>query len=338
MRGTPVFPTPEVRRHRAMQAIGGLHGHSWTRRINGRGFRATLSNQRLRRLHGMEVMTVEASAAVDGVVIYEEQINFPNPTLRERAGLGLRPVEAMESTVEQLVLISTAGFARPHLERNPDGSYRGDTLAVRSGTADGYVASSNSTFATMAAGSGLSANTTGTTTQIEWTLFIGTYNGRMFFMPFDTSSLGASAVITAAVFTFTAEGRAENDSNNYNAEVRYKSFGGTVTTGDWFDPRSGVWSGLPSGGLLDIGSWNQTDGAANNFSDSGVYTSIAKTGSTEVVLGMSGMDNATPTGTNRFDIYTADQTGTNSDPLLTITFTPVLMAPKDHHYRQMRAG
>lgn len=336
MRGTPVFPNSEVRRRRSLQALGGLHGHSWARRVNGRGFRCTLSNQRMRFVNGHEVMTVEASAVVDGLVIYEDQINFPNPALMVGHGGSIRPVEALQATIEAIVHITTKGFTKPRLERNPDGSYRGDTLDVRADI-DGRVQSSNGTFATMCTGSGLATDTTSASLFATWNLFIGTYTGRMFFMRFPTNTLGAGAVVTAAVYTMYANGTAENDTNGYDAEIRYKNFGDTVENADWFDPRSGVWSGLVSGGVLDVGSWNQTAGTGNSFSDSGVYSSIGLTDYTRVVLGMSGMDNATPTGLNSIDFYTRNRTGTTEDPQLTVTYHPTT-ATKDHHYRQMRAA
>ncbi|MGE0133770.1 MAG: hypothetical protein AB7L91_06245 [Dehalococcoidia bacterium] len=320
-----------TRRQRAFEALTGGVSRSWRRESHGRDFRCTLTRPRIRNVGGSEVFSVEVVAYVDGRKVYEDRLNMPNPPLLvvvepgdpER---GIAPtitedaVEAIRKTVEQVVHVTTRGFQDRRLERNADGSWRGDTLAVRAGTGDGRLQSSNSTFATMCTGSSLTADTTATSHNTTWNFFLGSYNGRMFFMPFDTSSLGSSAVISAAVFTMYANGAGENDTNGYDAEIRYKDFG-TLTTADWFDPRSGVWSGLPLGGSFDVGSWVQTAGTANNFSDSGVYTAINKTGTTDVVLGLSGMDNSTPTGLNSIDFYTADRTGTSEDPLLTITYT-----------------
>lgn len=194
-----------------------------------------------------------------------------------------------------------------------------DTLAQRSGTADGTVESDHPNIATARSGVNLVANTTATSSLTQWTWSGADYIGRYAFFIYDTSSLGASTTITAAVYTFYGTGTAEADTNGYNAEVRYRDFGGTVTTADWFDPSGGVWSGLESGGSFDVTSWNQTAEAANDFSDSGVYTSINKTGNTMVVLGLSGIESATPTGTNRINFRMADLAGTTSDPLLTVT-------------------
>lgn len=232
------------------------------------------------------------------------------------------PLLATKRTLEDVFRIVTA--SGPRLERiGKTDNFRGDTLAQRAGTTDGSVNSSNATFATMAAGSGLAANTTNASDFTKWHLFLGSYSGRMCFLEFDTSTIGSSSTITAAVYTLYAQGTGENDTNNYNLEIRYKDWGGSVTTADWFDPRSGVWNALASGGSMDVGSWVQTSNTANNLSDSGVYTSIDKAGTTRVVVGLSGMDSSTPTGVNSIDFRMANTAGTTTDPLATYTYSTV---------------
>lgn len=238
----------------------------------------------------------------------------------QRENVTLNPLLALKVQLEQVVRTITKDFTITHLMRNSKGEFKGDTLAVTAGTADGTVSSIDAVYATMCTGSGLTSNTTNTSVTIIWSLN-GNPTGQYYFVPFDTSALTAAATITAAVYTFYGNTTAERDIDNFNLEVRYKAFG-TVTTADWFDPRTPTWNALVSGGLLDIGSWVQTSGTANNLSDSGVYSSISKTSTTEIVVGMSGMNSASaPTGRNEIVTQTADTAGTTTDPLLTITYT-----------------
>lgn len=252
----------------------------------------------------------------------DQQHYKPTGRLVTRDSFKPDPTLAVKRTLEDVLKIVTA--RGPRLERiGKTDSFRGDTLAQRAATTDGSVNSSNATFATMAAGSGLAANTTNASVFTRWHLFLGSYSGRMIFLEFDTSTIGSSSTITGCVYTLYAQGTAENDSDGYNLEIRYKDWGGSVTTADWFDPRAGVWNALPDGGLLDVGSWVQTSNTANDLSDSGVYTSIDKTSLTRVVVGLSGMNASTPTGTNSIDFRAADTAGTSTDPLGTYTYSTV---------------
>lgn len=314
-----------LKRQRALDSLAVGASRTFTQTIDGSQYTATLSNPQIRTLNGSQVFSVDMQVTKDGVLFFDDRINMPNPpqgVRRPNGSVQDNPLQALRDSLLDVLGVCTHRLTTPHLMRGQDGLFLGDTLAVRSATTDGTVTSSNATFATMAAGSGLTAATATSPITMAWQLVGGpTYRGRYFFTEYDTSSLGATVTITAAVYTLYGESSAEFDVDNYNLEARYKDWGGTVTTADWFDPRSGVWSGLVSGGSLDVGTWNETDGTANNLSDSGVYTSIAKTGTTRIVFGFSGMDSSTPTGNNTVNTYTADNAGTSSDPLLTVTYT-----------------
>ena len=315
----------EIRRQRVLDALAPASTLSWSQGSGNERVSFNILFANIRTRERSQLLTIALQATYRNRLIFEDRINLPNPPTQIRdinRILVDNPLQAIRSTLSDVVKITTKGLTVPRLERNPDGSFRGDTLAVRSGTNDGRVGSTNTTFATMAAGSGLSANTTEADTRVVWGFDTVNYLGDMFFIDFDTSSLLAGATISAAVITLYGAFTGESDVDNYNLEARYKDWGGTVTTADWFDPRAGVWSGLVSGGNFNTSVWVQTEGTANNLSDSGVYISINKIGTTSLVVGFSGMDNATPTGMNRVFTHAADEAGTAADPLFTITYTP----------------
>ena len=319
-------------------ALTSQNSREWTVGAGANKLTISIENPTIRTIkNGKDVFTVDVIVRNrSGIIVYYDRFNMADPPTAIRSGdqIVTDPIAAMISTLTDATSAVTAGFTKPRIEKVP-GGFKGDTLAVRCGTNDGRVASSDAVFATMAAGAALAANTTGTTLFARWRLNAGVYGGDMAFQDYDTSSIGALPNINTAVYTVYSTGTAETDTDGYNLEVRYKDWGGTVTTADWFDPRSGVWSGLPSGGSIDLTGWDQTDGVSHNFSDSGVYSSINKTGTTRIVIGLSGMDNATPTGNNGTIWYSADQAGTSTDPLLTVTYSlPASLAP--HNSRPYR--
>lgn len=315
----------ETRRQRIVDALPAGATRTWSRTVGANTLAFTLANPQIRQLNGGRVFSVECTVTRNGTVIYDDRVNMPNPAVAVMAAdktVTDNPLQALRDTLMDVVNIWTRGFTQARLERNPDGSFKGDTLAVRAGTNDGQVFSSDADFATMAAGSGLTSSNTDTSTAVFWSVD-GTpaYSGRFMLEDYDTSTITAGATITGAVYTFYGDGAAEVDADNYNLDVRYKDWGGTVTTADWFDPRSPVWNALVAGGIFDVGSWNQTAAAANNFSDSSAYGSINKTGTTRIVLWLSGVNAATPTGDNEVTVRAANVAGTSSDPLLTVTYT-----------------
>jgi hypothetical protein len=200
------------------------------------------------------------------------------------------------------------------------------TLSQRSSTADGTVESGPAVnWNSTRAGTGLSANTSNAEDTILATLSGANHTTRQAFFDFDTSSLTAGATVSAAVLTLYGNGNVEADTNNTNLSARiYDWSSGGLTTADYRDGTAAAWTGLSVFATFDVGSWNQTDTVANNFtSDAGAPALVSKTATTYIIVANDRIGNSTaPTGANQVATYFADETGTASDPLLTVTYTP----------------
>jgi hypothetical protein len=201
------------------------------------------------------------------------------------------------------------------------------TLSQRSSTADGTVESGPAVnWNSTRAGTGLSANTSNAEDTILATLSGANHTTRQAFFDFDTSSLTAGATVSAAVLTLYGNGNVEADTNNTNLSARiYDWSSGGLTTADYRDGTAAAWTGLSVFATFDVGSWNQTDTVANNFtSDAGAPALVSKTATTYIIVANDRIGNSTaPTGANQVATYFADETGTASDPLLTVTYTVV---------------
>lgn len=318
-----------TRRQRAWDAVTDrAFPRSWQRRVRGADYSLEITMPQLRSLHGSMVVSVDVLVTRDGEPIYDDRINSPNPPMGVRSDDGTvteSPLQAFRDHILQAVRSATKDLTDPHLMRDEKGRLKGDTLAVRSTTADGRVQSTSTggTWSAARGGATLAARSATNPETIVASVSGSDYIAGQFFMDFDTSSLGSGATLSNGVFTIYGSGTAETNTNSYDIQIRPYNFGGSVTTADWVDcnPTTG-WTNPTLMAHLALGSWNQTSGTANNFTvDS--YADVSKTGSTYVVMGLSGLGSTTsPTGANSLAFRTADQSGTTSDPLLTVTYTP----------------
>ena len=313
-----------TRRQRAWGSIPDGASRTWSRRVRGSDYSLTLSNPSVRKLHETLAFSVDCKVTKDGALFFDDKINMPNPPVGIRNDDGTiedNPRQALRESIIDVVRACTGGFTTPHLMRDADGNLLGDTLAVRSGTNDGRVSSANATWTTCLNGSTLAAATTGTAEDVRATWTGSAYQLRQVFLDFDTSSLGSTSTISNAIFTLYGNTTAESDTDNYDLQVRAYNWGGTLTTADWVDsnPQSN-WTALTLMAHFDVGSWSQGSGNANNLTfDS--HADVSKTGTTSVVVGLSALGSGTPTGANSLEFRLADQSGTTSDPLLTVTYT-----------------
>lgn len=323
-----------TRRQRVLDSLATGASRTFSRTLGGVAYSCTLANPLIRTLNGMQVLTVDVSLTRNGVLVYEDRLNQPNPPngiYQNNGSIQDNPLQALRNTILDVASAATNNWTTPWLKRNPDGSFGGDTLAVRSTTADGWVESDASTsWPTVRNGNSLSANTSTNPGTVE-----ASDNGpgveyqiRQFFLDFDTSSLGAGATLSNAVFTLYGTGTAETNTNSYDMQIRPFNWGGTLTTADYFDcsPETN-WTAVTLMAHFSVASWNQTNNTANNFTvDS--YANVSKTGVTYVVVGMSALGSTTaPTGVNSVEFYNANNAGTSSDPLLTVTYTPARSMP-----------
>ena len=141
---------------------------------------------------------------------------------------------------------------------------------------------------------------------------------RSFFL-YDTSSLTASATISAAVISFAADGSSGVNADSTRLEIVSSSPASNtgLALAD-YDQR-----GSTAFGNIAYTSWVSTDGTYNDvtLNASGI-TNISKTGISKFA-GVCGrdFDDAAPTGTNQLSCYYSDQSGTTKDPKLVITYT-----------------
>lgn len=328
-----IAETDDERRQIVLAALDDGASRTWTRGE----FSFTVANPHLRTLHGSRVFTAEVTVTRNGVVLYDDRVNMPNPSLYVITEPGdptadppvpptkaLRPLEALRIQLLDTVRAATGDFRNQRLERNADGTFKGDTLSVRSSTADGVIESGPSpAFGSVLSGTSLDVDTTeASDNSVVWMRVSTNYTAREIFLTFDTASL-SGADVSAAALTLYGTGQAEQNANSFNLEARALTWGPTLTTGDWKD--ESALSGATLCASMAVSAWNQTNNAANALtSQSGFPGAInVAGGSTDLVLCLSGMSAGNPpSGINVITTYLADQSGTSSDPLLVVTYEP----------------
>lgn len=187
------------------------------------------------------------------------------------------------------------------------------TLTVYAETGGGGVASSSATYSTARSSGTLAA--TVADGRVGQNQAGGTFSCYEAFLSFDTSVLGPEATVTAAVLHIY--GRSAALGANFGVEISFHDWtAGGLTTGDWIAGAS-----LPSS--ADAG------GSTVGFSTSGYnpYTfvdlsGIDTTGTTEIVIASDRHRGATqPVAAEFLVFWTSEQTGTDKDPKLVITYT-----------------
>lgn len=315
----------ETRRQSILSALADGASRTWTRTVGANTFSFTVANPLIRILNGARVLSAEVIVTRNGVTIFDDIVNMPNPATAVRNAGGSpqgNPLQGIRDTLLDVVRVSTQGFQVALLQRTRNG-FIGDTLAVRADAADGSVFSSDAVWTVAQDGSGLTVSTTATTTALRAENAGAVYQLREGFEGFDTSSLGATAIISAGVMTLYGTGTAESNADTTTLEVRDQNWGGTVTTADWTDFNPGTnWTNKTLLANFAVGSWNQTNNTANDLtSQSGMTSWISKTGVSYCALAIDRTAGSAPTGSNILTHYTADVAGTTSDPLLTVTYT-----------------
>lgn len=184
-------------------------------------------------------------------------------------------------------------------------------------TGDGFVYSTNATYATARTGSGQFAATT--------FLRVGQYwDGSAYycyegFLGFDTSSIPDTDTVSAATLSIMLE--TDNSTTDFTTQARLFTWSGSgLTTADWTSGASlteTLLATLNSSGIVAVGNYA-------DFTDSAMPANINKTGNTEIRLNSSRhAAGNTPTGHEELRFYASVQTGTTQDPKLTVTHTAV---------------
>jgi hypothetical protein len=202
------------------------------------------------------------------------------------------------------------------------------TLTVWSDAADGYVTSSNSSYSSARAGSNLASATGGSTEQMIWSGASGTETIRQLFFGFDTSTLGDDDFISDVALALWPTAQTSNDTVSQLIYARLYNWDTTVTTADWraTDGTSATDTLLASKAKTTTKGVNSlTTGQYNTLtSDAAFKSNVSKTGFTRLytLISNAESDNDTPASGNTVTVYMGDQTGTDNDPKLTVTYTP----------------
>lgn len=184
-------------------------------------------------------------------------------------------------------------------------------------TVDGFITSSNATYSTARAGSGLTVDTTGTTTIAGQFVFSGTYYLRESFFSFDTSAV--TGTVSSVTLSFVPGG--QSLATPITLEVRRHNWGPTLTTADWV-------AGADMSSKTLVASFNATaanwSGSAyiDMTSDAAFLTNINQAGTTDIVVCSNRFTSGTsPTAGEYLLINSTETSGTSQDPKLVIVTT-----------------
>lgn len=190
------------------------------------------------------------------------------------------------------------------------------TLTVYGDLADAYIETASTTYSLAQDGTG-AAVVTANPLRVGQALAGSTYIVYESFFGFDTSSLGASASISAVVLSLYVTSDMDATANTYR--VRAYDWGAAVATGDWVNDEN-----VSAQTLCATHNQNFTASAYNDFTESGTdfQTSVNKTGTTNLFAHTSRFEAGTAPFANEYvDFQRADNAGTTQDPKLVVTYT-----------------
>mgnify|MGYP001239063831 CR=1 FL=1 len=208
---------------------------------------------------------------------------------------------------------------------NPAGwNTHGTVITIYSDTVDGYIESSDtSTYSLARAGTGDSIQADDASTWFYVGQLFGelslAYSALESFVSFDTSPIPDGAIISVVDFSLVADSNAP--AVNFICRARTKDWGASLTTADWV-------AGASLSALTLLAEYDTASGwvadSTYTFTESGnaFKNAIDKTGSTRFLLCSSRTETGnTPTNDERILAFSADQSGTSSDPKLDITYS-----------------
>lgn len=198
------------------------------------------------------------------------------------------------------------------------------TLTVYPGAGgnDGIVSSTNATYLTARAGSGLVVSDTSGVPNVGQLNILGNYSCYEMFVQFDTSALGASAIVSAASLKLVLI--LDSSTNDFTNEARISNWGASLTTADWVAGAS--LSALTSVATLSTSGIGATD-SYKTFAENGTnfQTNISLTGTTYLLIDSSRHVAGNVPGANVSEFVgweaTERNAGTSTDPKIDITYT-----------------
>ena len=209
------------------------------------------------------------------------------------------------------------------------------TATFYSGTGDGSIQSNGSTWSATRSGTSLAVDATDESSIIR-SAFLKTYFINRGWLPFNTSSIPASATINSATTSVyvSAKQNAENDGNDFISVVQTSQASETsLATSDW--SAIGITEGVDSGQRKDITSistgayldftlnstgrgWIKKSGESPNCGSTNGYTCLGLREGHDLL-------NDAPTTANgngnQITVYYAERTGTSEDPKLEVNYT-----------------
>lgn len=198
------------------------------------------------------------------------------------------------------------------------------TATIYADISDNVVNSNNTVLATAQDGSALTLNTV---TDLECSAQQydggdGAFYCSESFLAFDsTGILAAGDTVTAATFSFKKKTATDTPGT---VEIRLFDWGAAVNTTDWR-------SRAQLGALTLLADGNPHSTAVDSFfafTDVAGPSNIVKNGVTRIVMNLADhrLGNTPPASPTvpSFKFYSADNTGTSSDPKLEVTYTPLV--------------
>ena len=199
------------------------------------------------------------------------------------------------------------------------------TTVIFPNSTDGYIQSLDTVYATARAGSGLVADTAGTTISVlGQRLSGGNYTIQEAFQAYDTSVIGDTDTVSAVVLDLWVS--SDQSVTDFTLQVRTYDWGAGLTTADWT-------AGADLGALTLLGtlaSAGVSAAAYNAVTENGTnfQSWVNKTGTSYLMMhSQNQLDNVAPTGNEYLQVRQPEQAGTTNDPKITITHSPPPAAP-----------
>ena len=236
--------------------------------------------------------------------------NFSGKQIEKRYRID--PLETVCDSLE--VMVRKAGKLNSTIVPGKEG--RTTYTIYSNGSDDGYISSSNATYATARSGSNLGAVTNSANENVIGQTTLGDYYCFEAFVNFTTSTVAGS--VSSATLSLYGASNSSNTDFTINAR-RLDYTAGGLTTADWIAGASV--SGQALLATYATTGWDTAD--YNVFTSQAAFlTNINQSGTTGIILSSSRHEgNNAPTGDEYVIFHGGSETGTSQDPRLVIEAT-----------------